>query len=136
MPNLNELPDKTKKSLRKFTLTGAGERLLFVLSKPENYLLPIYRICKLAKISKTWYYKLYKREEFKEQAVVLAKGIFATATPAIASKVAEQAVKGSLPHQEIILEAVGVIAPKGMTITQQSLTQFNISDETLERITG
>ena len=101
-------------------LTKAGEKLLFVLSDPKNYLKTITDVCKIAKISRVHYYWLYKNDKFREQAIALAKQIFASAAPAVAHKVAEEAIKGSLAHQEIILEATGVIRPQGApTIAQQ-----------------
>ena len=104
-------------------LTKAGEKLLFALSDPENYLLSVSALCEKAKIHRTTYYNLYESEKFRDKAVDLAKAIFATSTPAVARKVAEQAVDGSATHQRIILEATGVIQPTGMPVIAQ---QFNV----------
>jgi len=105
-----------KKSLQKFTpkkLSKAGGRLLATLSKAENYSKSVKDICKLAKISRMWYYQLYKRKEFREQAIKLARQIFAAATPVVAHSVVKKAIDGSLVHQRIILEATNVIQPLG-----------------------
>lgn len=121
------MPKKSSNKLQNVTpkdLTKAGDKLLFVLSDPENYLKNVTEICKIAKISRMQYYRLYQDENFREQAIALAKQIFASATPAVAHKVAKEAIKeGSLTHQEIILEATGVTRPKGMPVIAQ---QFNV----------
>jgi len=104
-------------------VTKAGEKLLITLSEPENYLKTVTEICVIAKISRRHYYRLFTDKEFRDKAVELAKQIFASATPAVAHKVAKEAKKGSTAHQEMILETTGVIQPRGMpTIAQQ----FNV----------
>lgn len=105
-------------------LTKAGEKLLFVLSEPEHYLLSVTKLCEKAKIDRKTYYNLYKTEEFTKASIELAKSIFSGATPSVAHKVAKQAIEGSLAHQEIILEATGVVQPKG--IPAQQSQQVNI----------
>ena len=49
--NLRKIKRGLPRTLKKFTEMEASERLLFVLSEPKNYLLPIHKICKLAKCS-------------------------------------------------------------------------------------
>ena len=127
---------KTKKiqNVTPCNLTTAGEKLLFTLSNPQNYLKNVTQICKIAKISRGQYYRLYRDEKFREQAVALARQIFASSTPAIAHKVAKEALKGSLAHQEIILVNTGVIKPQGTPVIAQ---QFNVGSKMeLEFIEG
>lgn len=82
---------------------------------PENLHKSVTDKCKLAKISRTQYYEIYKKPEFKPLVKNMALQLVASNVIPTIHAVARESKRGSAIHNKMILEMADLYAEKTKT---------------------
>lgn len=94
-------------------LTNKQWALINFLLDPLNRMKPVEQICRELGIDKGTYYDAFKKPHFVEKYKELSVSVALRHVGPVMNSVAKEAVRGSLGHQELILQMAGVIPGKG-----------------------
>lgn len=107
---------KTGKRAQKDTidrLTPLQQKLLESLLNPEERFLSVTKLCEKLNISRKAYYAAQKSPHFQKVYQELSISLTKGAVGPVVNAAIREAVRGSLGHQELVLQMAGLIPGKG-----------------------
>jgi len=108
---MDNLPDNIEQICAKYEITEAGCRLLDVVKDPTARTMSITDICKVADISRTTYYTLYKDQAWLNAYMDACKTACITAAMPTMQTVAGKAIAGDMAAAAMILQMTGLHQP-------------------------
>jgi hypothetical protein len=143
------MKEKKDNGLQKFAdspareedLTKIRENLMKIMIDPANRMKTVTDICKLAKISRTAYYKAVNDKAFMERYTEESKQLVKQALGPVVNSMVRQAQMGNTQAIKIVLEMAGIYSerfdvthrnPPGESFHINGLE--NLSDEELEAL--
>lgn len=115
------MKEKKRSGLQKFAdpparaeedLTNVRENLMFIMLDPVNRLKTVTDICKLAKISRTAYYKAVNDKAFMERYKEESRQLVQHALGPVVNSMVHQAQMGNTQAIRIVLEMAGLYSEK------------------------
>ncbi len=107
----SNLPDNIEQLCAKYEITEAGRRLLDVVIDPNARTMSITDICKVADISRTTYYTLFKDQAWVSAYMDACKTACITAAMPTVQTVAGKAIAGDMAAAQMILSMTGLHQP-------------------------
>lgn len=89
-------------------LPAKEQKLLKVLTNPENRQKSVTDICKLADCSRTKYYKAWKKDRFKQLVKKTAEDLVIESLLPTINAFTKKAKEGSFRHGKVVLEMAQV----------------------------
>lgn len=93
-------------------LTAKQEMLLEYLLEPDNRHKSVTQVCAELKITRKVYYGAMERPAFQEKYTRMSVALTKHAVAPVVNAAIREAKRGSLGHQQLVLEMAGVI-PRG-----------------------
>lgn len=105
---------KSKLSLKsdKYYPSQAEQKLLNIVLRPENSILNVTEICKMAEVSRDTFYRVMKNPDFKRLLREEAFNLIDPALPGVINRFIKEAKDGSFSHGKVVLEMGKVYTPK------------------------
>lgn len=114
---------------KEYIPTTAEKKLLEVLMEPENYTIPISKLCEKAGIGRNTYYHMCKKPEFIKKRNEILDNIFKSFVPEVKKAAVKYAINNAKNFQDrkMILEMTGEYKPS------QDINLNSVSDSEIEK---
>lgn len=101
-----------EQNLTNNSLTLSEEKLIEVLTNPENRMKSITDICKIAKISRTTYYESFSKKYFRDEYNKRSKELVKQSVGSVINTFIKEAQRGSFQHGKVLLEMANMYTEK------------------------